>query len=238
MGAFRSLERPTRRAVGAAAAADYKRAVGRSLHALDLLPHESLFGGGHTVRRLLRENRHMSNMRSPGGKTVDEDELLARIARADFIDRAGEPVGAEQADEIRTRLVAAISDPAARAQTTFEEWRQVHLVPKVTKGLGTQIFDVLETQQPELVPAYDKLDVQDDLDSGSAEAALRLLDGGDVDGGELIATVLPPRLRRRLERLAAPTDHKAVDPLRELIRILASLEAPPDEGGTVPAGAG
>ena len=75
--------------------------------------------------------------------------------------------------------------------------------------------------------------MQDDLDSGSAEAALRLLDGGDVDGGDLIAVVLPPKLRRRLERLAAPKGHAADDPLRELVRILASLESPPEEGGTV-----
>lgn len=207
---------------------DAQRFVGSSLPALDLFPDERLFQHAEGLARMLERNRNMANRRSPTGQDVYVDDLLARIKRANLGASEGSSLAEPKSSEVRTALTAyARGHAVSTAATRFSHWLDVWAEPDVKVGLGDQVRQEFASD-PNLASIFEELGVIEGLNAGEPDQAQAIIEAETDDGSPLLDH-LAKRLRRRVEKLAAPKHEAQQDPLRALVEYMQGLS--PDEVG-------
>jgi DNA segregation ATPase FtsK/SpoIIIE, S-DNA-T family len=159
---------------------------------------------------------------------VYTDDLLARIKRANLGASEGGSLAEPESTEVRAALAAYARDHAAStANTRFSYWLDVWADPDVKVGLGDQVRQELASD-PNVVSIFDELGVLEGLNAGEPDQA-QLTVEVETDDGSPLLDHLSTRLRRRVEKLAAPKHEAQQDPLRALVEYMQGLS--PDEVG-------
>jgi DNA segregation ATPase FtsK/SpoIIIE, S-DNA-T family len=176
------------------------------------------------LRRRLRRNCLDSHRILYGAEDNWRDGLQDRARDVLFHDASG----SLEADQlgIRERIVALLGSGGAAQlrETAFRHWLQVVDSKVERKGLGTAIREHIAEAHPDRVGDYDALNVADDIDAGSAEAAQVLLDDtSDDDGKQPLAGLATQRQGTALERMANPRAPLTETPLAEILSVVAEM---------------
>lgn len=206
------------------------RAVGRDLPTLGLFPDLGLFNEDRAVRTRLVRNVRVSDLRQPGGATISEDDLLARIEATEF-DADLLQIHNVVAATLRERMRAVVQGGgfATRRQIDLALWLELFERRADQAGLGQLVREHIAATAPDRLDEFENLDVEAGLDHSEQEAAERLLRAEPVEGEPTLTDLLASRLRRRVEKVAFPDAQIAADPLRALlhgVHVLEDVEGP------------
>lgn len=209
-----------------AAHSSIDRAVGSALAAVGLFPDEQLFLEPQSLKKRLQDNFHLAQLKQPGGREIQEDELVELVKVVDLPPELLDSVGIPDESDARHRMLAVAEggQTAERAEVPFALWLHLFAVRPDRASLGARIKSVYEDQFDDRVSEFDDLGVETGLDNGEREAAEQLLRADPPGDERPLAELLPSTLRRRIEKLATPRAIAEGDPLRALLFGLQSLE--------------
>jgi len=200
-------------------------AIGVALPETWLFPDDGLQELSPTdLKRRLRRNCADSHRLLYGADDTWRDGLQERARDVEFLDASGETESNQAA--IRDRIVALLGSGggAQLRETAFRHWLQVVDSKVEKKGLGTAIREHIRDTHPERVPDYDALDVADEIDAGSADAAQALLDDTqDDDATQPLVGLATKRQVTALERMANPRAPLTETPLAEILSVVAEM---------------
>lgn len=202
------------------------RAVGSALAAVGLFPDEQLFLDPQSLKKRLQDNFHLAQLKQPGGREIQEDELVELVKVVDLPPELLDSVGVPDESDARRRMLAVAEggQTTERAEVPFALWLHLFAVRPDRASLGARIKSVYEDQFDDRVSEFDDLGVETGLDNGEREAAEQLLRADPPGDERPLAELLPSTLRRRIEKLATPRAIAEGDPLRALLFGLQSLE--------------
>ncbi|MFD0124908.1 FtsK/SpoIIIE domain-containing protein [Streptomyces virginiae] len=217
-------------------------AISAALPALGLLPDRSLFDKPAALPARIKKNVCVSAFKQPTGKEITADDLIDRIAMAEFREESLEYIGADS-ETVKTRmrdLVFNLNDrgpaPQDRRQVRSGHdltlWLEVFEHKSKKIGLGQQVKQEIERTAADRVDDFDAMMIEEALDRGDQESAQRFLDEAPAGGAEPLADLLSKRSRRKVEKLAFPDSQFVQDPLRALLRELTYF-SDEEEGSVV-----
>ncbi|MGW3242366.1 FtsK/SpoIIIE domain-containing protein [Streptomyces sp. NPDC001070] len=218
------------------------REISAALPALDLFPDRELFIKPAALPARIKKNVWVSAFKQPTGKEISEDDLIDRIATAEFSEESLGHIGADS-ETARTRMRSLVlnlnrSGPTPqnprqlRSEQDLALWLEVFEQKSKRTGLGQQVRQEIERNAAERVDEFDAMVIEDALDRGDQESAQRFLDEAPADGAEPLADLLSKRSRRKVEKLAFPDSQFVQDPLRALLRELTYF-SDEEEGSVV-----
>lgn len=205
---------PQRIALDAGAVAD---GIGGCLSHLRLFPDDTLRSLVDAQRRRARFelNHRLSDDLDPKGKAVDEDALLTVVANATFSDASGKPLSSMESAGIRLAISRRLQKLATDQSIQLRHWLRLFDEKSSAKGLGQRVDDALvATGNAQSLADFRALRITDRLDDNDPAAATKLLDE------DRLASRLPTKLKRSVERLAEPRASTVDDPLRWLFQEL------------------
>lgn len=194
----------------------------------DELPRLGLFRDDDLFRRRsmtsdLERNRNLADLRGLRGNEVDQEEVLARIERAEFRGRDDEPLDEQETRRLREGMREYVLSPSPvgrRQAPHFRFWAQAWQRSATRMGVGAAVREELEARSAAALEHYESLELEADLDEADPDAARSLLeDTVEVtDDGLALAEMLSSRLRGRITRIARSDASTADDLLVELLR--------------------
>lgn len=211
----------------ALASEELRRVAGLRLDRLSLVPDPELFAHGRLQARL-DANRHVAELRAPNGREIDEDLLLERIQRAEFLSAGGEALPQREQGVIRVALAAVVNRPGPEtlSATRYTDWLRVHEGARARRGLGSRVRDDLDKHAPGAAASeFGDLGIEEGLDQNDQEAARAVLET-EVEGVPLVEYLSTPGLRRRVQKVALPRVETEGDPLRALIHQTYDMDEP------------
>lgn len=204
--------------------ADAEQLISDALPVLGLFRDPLLFTH-RNLERELRNNRHIAQLRDPGGRELEQEEWLRRIEQADFSYESdeGDATLADARRSAARQYILVRSEPNRVAAPLYREWMRI-FEAKSRRGLGEQVRAELTRIGGAPLERFEELEVAADLDVKDREAAQRLIDDDqDVGGGRSLVEIIPTGLRRRVERLAIPGTVRVEEPLRGILQAALSL---------------
>ncbi|WP_406329464.1 FtsK/SpoIIIE domain-containing protein [Streptomyces sp. NBC_00203] len=215
--------------------------ISAALPALGLFPDRSLFAKPAALPARIKKNVCVSAFKQPTGKEITADDLIDRIATAEFSEESLEHIGADS-ETVKTRmrdLVLNLDDrgPALqdrgqlRSGQDLTLWLEVFEQKSKKVGLGQQVKQEIERTAADRVDDFDAMMIEEALNRGDQESAQRFLDEAPAGGAEPLADLLSKRSRRKVEKLAFPDSQFVQDPLRALLRELTYFSD--EEDGSV-----
>ncbi|MFJ2958598.1 FtsK/SpoIIIE domain-containing protein [Streptomyces sp. NPDC087270] len=218
--------------------------ISSALPALGLFPDPNLLDKPAALPARIKKNVCVSAFKQPTGKEITAEDLIDRIATAEFTDESLARIGAdsETAKARMRNLVLNLnrSGPVLqdrrqlRCGQDLTLWLEVFEQKSKKIGLGQQVRQEIEKKAADRVDDFDALMIEEALDRGDQESAQRFLDDSPIGGAEPLADLLSKPSRRKVEKLAFPDSQFVQDPLRALLRELTYFSD--EEEGTVVVG--
>ncbi|MFI1064624.1 FtsK/SpoIIIE domain-containing protein [Streptomyces spororaveus] len=218
--------------------------ISAALPTLDLFPDQGLFSKPAALPARIKKNVSVSAFKQPTGKEITEEDLIDRIATAEFSEQSLGHIGTDS-ETAKARMRSLVlnlnrtgftpQDPRQlRREQDLTLWLEVFEQKSTKVGLGQQVRQEIERTDAERVDEFDAMVIEGALDRGDQEAAQRFLDEAPVGGAEALADLLSRRSRRKVEKLAFPDSQFVQDPLRALLRELTYFSD--EEEGSVVVG--
>ncbi len=210
---------------------DIRALLGDNLGHAGLFPDRELFEAPQWANRLQR-NLFISELKTPSGSDVNDEDLGGRIDSFVLTDASGLPKPLDEIAEMRREMhdVLETGGPSSETTITFETWERL-FTKKATAGLGTAIRVAIETDHPHRIADFDELEVHDRLDEGDPVAADLLLKVESQPDEPALVDLLPATLRKKLDRLVYQQERIESDPLLALLYGLHAL-GPADDDPT------
>ncbi|PJE96978.1 hypothetical protein CUT44_11170 [Streptomyces carminius] len=221
-----------------------RTAISAALPALGLFPDRNLFVKPAALPARIKKNVCVSAFKQPAGKEITAEDLIDRIATAEFSEESLAHIGAEP-ETVKTRMRNLVLN-LNRSGTILQDRRQLRCEQDLTLwlevfeqkskkiGLGQQIRQEIEKKASDRVDDFDSMMIEEALNRGDQESAQRFLDEAPIGCAESLADLLSKRSRRKVEKLAFPDSQFVQDPLRALLRELTYFSD--EEEGSVVVG--
>lgn len=218
--------------------------ISAALPALGLFPDRDLFVRPAALPARIKKNVCVSAFKQPNGKEISAEDLIDRIATAEFTDESLAHIGADS-ETVKARMRDLVlnlnrSGPdlqdrrQLRCGHDLALWLEVFEQKSKKIGLGQQVRQEIEKKAADRVDDFDAMMIEEGLDRGDQESAQRFLDEAPIGGADALADLLTKRSRRKVEKLAFPDSQLVQDPLRALLRELTYFSD--EEEGTVVVG--
>jgi hypothetical protein len=204
---------------------EVERAGAESLHRLALFPDVDLFVIDAAARSRLARNVNVSAGRQPSGASISDDDMLERINNSELSVSLLERFGLSD-PQARERMRAVVQGGGAkeRADLDLSLWLELFERRADRAGLGQIVRAAIAEQAADRLAEFDALDVEAGLDHSEQFAAEGLLRAEPPEGARSLLEMLPPRVRRRVEKVAFPDAQIEPDPLRAVLHALSVLD--------------
>jgi DNA segregation ATPase FtsK/SpoIIIE, S-DNA-T family len=197
-----------------------RRAVGSSLFHLNLFPDPHLLSfHKRQFERRIEFNSHFARLNNSKGRELDEDDLMEAIKTTNFVDENQKKLSDKEAEIIRENAREIVQPTQNRdySTITLDQWTQIFEKERDESKVGDKVVALLAEQYEDRLEEYENLNIRDGLNAEEQETANEFINTPPAEGTKSIFDLLDSRLKRRIEKIAAPRVTIVSDPLRALL---------------------
>ena len=197
--------------------------IGNTLVDLGLFPDTRWRTDNSEIRisRRLELNLSYAELTTTSNADIEPEDIEKICSTLSLRDLDGNEYSPSEQDEWKLLCTeySRHRESETRAKIPFHIFEQ--LFAKDVKGLklGDRIQQEIESRSPDRLEEFDKLNIQEGLNSKIQEYALALLDAPQPEAEISLPELLSKQTRRIVEKVAYPTPEKFINPLIKLAEV-------------------